>query len=321
MKAIWREILLSVVMAMILPGILLNWPVEGEAVTEETQFRPREPQPSANRARLTVKFRSEDGTVKEMDMDEYLAGVLVAEMPSTFETDAKMAQAVAARTFALKAYLTGGKHGDSSVCGNSGCCQAYLTEEEYLALGGSMEALEEARRAVEETSGIVIVYEGQLIEATYFSCSGGSTEDAVAVWGTDYPYLRAVDSPGEEKAVHHTDTLTLEKTEMEKKLGVKLTGNWLGQITYTAGGGVDTVALGGKTFTGREIRTLLGLRSTAFSMEDRGSEILITTRGFGHRVGLSQYGADAMAVSGKTWQEILNYYYPGTTLELTNVPR
>ena len=267
MKVIWREILLSAVMAMILPGILLNWPVEGEAATEQKEFRPREPQQSENRVRLTVKLRSEDGTVKEMDMDEYLVGVVVAEMPSTFEADAKMAQAVAARTFARKAYVTGGKHGDGSVCSNSGCCQAYLTAEAYLALGGSREALEEAEQAVEATSGYVLMYDGQLIEATYFSCSGGSTEDAVAVWGTDYPYLRAVDSPGEEKAVHYTDTVTFTKGELEEKLGMKLSGSWLGKTTYTAGGGVERMELGGKTFSGKEIRSLLGLRSTAFTIE------------------------------------------------------
>lgn len=317
MKAIWREILLSVVMAMILPGILLNWPVE-EEVKEQEKFRPKEPQQAENRVRLTVKLRDADGTVKDMDMDEYLTGVILAEMPSTFAPQAKMAQAVAARTFARKAYATGGKHGDGSVCADSGCCQAYLTNEEYLSLGGSEQAITQAGEAVAETSGYVLTYEGELIEATYFSCSGGSTEDAVAVWGTDVPYLRAVDSPGEEYAVHYTDTVTFPKGELEKKLGAKLTGNWLGEITYTAGGGVDSIEIGGKTFTGKELRTLLGLRSTAFSLEDRGEEVSVTTKGFGHRVGMSQYGADAMAQSGKSWQEILNYYYPGTSLELTN---
>ena len=253
-----------------------------------------------------------------MDMNEYLTGVILAEMPSTFESQAKMAQSVAARTFARKAYITGGKHGDGSVCADSGCCQAYLANEAYLSLGGSEAAIAQAGEAAAETSGYVLTYEGELIEATYFSCSGGSTEDAVAVWGTDVPYLQAVDSPGEEYAVHHTDTVTFSKAELEQKLGVKLTGSWLGEITYTAGGGVDTVEMGGKTYTGKELRTRLGLRSTAFALEDRGEEIRITTKGFGHRVGMSQYGADAMAKSGSTWQEILNYYYPGTTLELTN---
>ena len=100
MKAIWREILLSVVMAMILPGILLNWPVE-EEVKEQTKFRPKEPQQAENRVRLMVKLRSADGTVKDMDMDEYVTGVILAEMPSTFAPQAKMAQAVAARTFEI----------------------------------------------------------------------------------------------------------------------------------------------------------------------------------------------------------------------------
>ena len=318
MKAIWREILLSVVMAMILPGILLNWPVEGEELPEETEFLPKEPQQTAARVRLTMKLRHSDGTVEEMDMDEYLVGVVVAEMPSTFEPEAKKAQAVAARTFARKAYVTGGKHGDGSVCAESGCCQAYLTGTEYLALGGSEKAWEEARLAVEATSGYVLTYGGQLIEATYFSCSGGSTEDAVAVWGTDFPYLRAVDSPGEEYAVHHRDTVTFTKDELEERLGVQLSGNWLGDITLTSGGGVDTMTIGGKRFTGKELRSLLDLRSTAFTLEEAGEMVQITTKGFGHRVGLSQYGADAMAASGSSWQEILDYYYQGTTLELTN---
>ena len=317
MKAIWREILLSLVMAMILPGILLHWPVEEEEIEQE-KFRPKEPKQTENRVRLAVRLRGSDGTVKDMDMDEYVTGVILAEMPSTFEPQAKMAQSVAARTFARKAYITGGKHGDGSVCANSGCCQAYLTNEEYLSMGGSEQAITEAGESVAETSGYVLTYGGELITATYFSCSGGSTEDAVAVWGTDVPYLQAVDSPGEEYAVHYTDTVTFSKAELEKKLGVKLSGNWLGKTTYTDGGGVDYMELGGKTFTGKELRTLLALRSTAFTLEDRGEEIQITTKGFGHRVGMSQYGADAMAKNGSSWQEILNYYYPGTSLELTN---
>jgi stage II sporulation protein D len=185
-------------------------------------------------------------------------------------------------------------------------------------MGGSEEALAEAKAAVEATSGLVLTYGGALIEATYFSCSGGSTEEAVAVWGTDFPYLRAVDSPGEENAAHYTDTVSFTLGELEEKLGVKLQGNWLGLISYTQGGGVDTVVIGGKTFTGKELRTVLGLRSTAFDLEISGDSVTITTKGFGHRVGMSQYGADAMAMSGSSFADILTHYYPGTTLELTN---
>jgi stage II sporulation protein D len=142
----------------------------------------------------------------------------------------------------------------------------------------------------------------------------------VAVWGADFPYLRAVESPGEENAAHYTDTVSFTVGELEDRLGVKLQGNWLGDIRYTQGGGVDTVVMGGKTFTGKTLRTVLGLRSTAFDLEISGDRVTITTRGFGHRVGMSQYGADAMAAAGHSFDEILAHYYPGTTLELTNEP-
>ena len=315
MKAIWREIVMSVIMGMILPGILLNWSVKMD-LPEEKPFRPVEPQQSVNRVRLTMKLRRGDGTVEQMDMDEYLMGVILAELPSTFEQEAKKAQAVAARTFARKAYVTGGKHGDGSVCEEPGCCQAYLTNSRYLEMGGSEAAIQEAKDAVEATSGYVLTYEGRLIEATYFSCSGGSTEDAVAVWGTDFPYLRAVDSPGEEYAVHHEDVVEFTRSELEGKLGISLSGNWLGKASYTAGGGVDTITLGGKTFSGKQLRSLLGLRSTAFAIEETAEGVRIQTKGFGHRVGMSQYGADAMAMAGSSCWEILAWYYPGTTPEL-----
>ena len=322
MKSIWREILLSVIMGMILPGILLNWKVEErERTPGPTEFRPLETLQSAQRVRLNMKLRCADGTLAEMDMDEYLVGVVLAEMPSTFKIEAKKAQAVAARTFALKAGVTGGKHGDGSVCAEPGCCQAYLTNAEYLDKGGSQGAIDDARAAVDATSGYVLTYQGQLIEATYFSCSGGSTEDAVAVWGTDFPYLRAVESPGEEAAAHHSDTVSFTKQELQDRLGIILSGkpdSWIGTATYTAGGGVNTISIGGKTFSGTVLRASLGLRSTAFTMEPAGDGVNIITKGFGHRVGLSQYGADAMAASGSSFVEILAYYYRGTTLELTN---
>ena len=131
-----------------------------------------------------------------MKMNDYLTEVLLGEMPAEFEMEALKAQAVAARTYTAKAAITGGKHGDGSVCSDSACCQAYLPQETYLMLGGTEENLEKINKAVLETTGLVLAYDGNLIEATYFSCSGGSTEDAAAVWGTEYPYLQAVASPG-----------------------------------------------------------------------------------------------------------------------------
>ena len=176
----------------------------------------------------------------------------------------------------------------------------------------------QTKQAVRETENQVLVYEGSLIDATYFSSSGGRTEAAVAVWGSDVPYLQAVDSPGEEIASDYVKTVQFSSEEFTMKLGENLSGQpetWFGLITYTDGGGVDTIEIGGKVYTGKDLRSRLGLRSTAFLISAVGDTVTVTTRGFGHRVGMSQYGAEAMAQNGSTCSQILSHYYPGTTLE------
>lgn len=317
MRTRWGDIWLSLVMGLVVPGLVLNMGVmllqrrEPEQ-PETTAIEQTQPETVA----LTMRLRLGD-RVTEMDLDSYLVGVLLAEMPMTFEQEALKAQAVAARTYTRKAYVSGGKHGDGSVCKDPGCCQAYLSEQEYLSQGGTEEGVEKARCAVLDTSGYVLYYEGELIEATYFSCSGGSTESAVAVWGTDYPYLQAVTSPGEEKAVHDRDTVTYTGGNFQKILGVALEGSperWFREVTYTDGGGVETMTIGETVYRGTQLRSLLGLRSTAFSVQVSGNMITITTRGYGHRVGMSQYGADAMAVTGSDFRQILSHYYQGTEL-------
>ncbi len=253
-----------------------------------------------------------------MEPDEYITGVVLAEMPAEFEPEALKAQAVVARTYALKRCTTGNKHEQRAVCTDPACCQAYCTPAEFLDSGEKEEMLDKVRTAVEETSGQVLTYNGALIEATYFSCSGGRTEDAQAVWGQEIPYLKATDSPGEESASHFVDTVTFSAQEFSAKLGEALTGapgTWLGKVTYTDGGGVATVQIGSKTYDGTDVRRLLGLRSTAFVMTAVGNTVTVTTKGYGHRVGMSQYGADAMAVKGSGYAEILAHYYPGTTLQ------
>ena len=166
-----------------------------------------------------------------------------------------------------------------------------------------------------ETAGLVLRYQGELIDATYFSCSGGRTEAAVEVWGADVPYLQAVESPGEETASHYTDQITFSVEEFGELTGCAGDPDiWLGHVTYTQGGGVDTMELDGQVYTGKELRSILGLKSTDFSVEITADTVVITTHGFGHRVGMSQYGADAMASQGSSYEEILTYYYQGTQL-------
>lgn len=322
-KGIWKDMLAALFMGMVLPGLTLQlavryqngqWTLPRVAETvPETEATETLPVPVP----LTARVRWKTGETENVDMDSYLLGVVLAEMPASFETEALKAQAVVARTYTRKAYATDGKHGDGSVCTDPGCCQAYISEEEYLANGGTLEGIEKVRFAVGATTGYVLTYGEELIEATYFSCSGGSTEDAAAVWGTDYPYLQAVDSPGEENAPHDTDIMSFTPEEFEDALGAELTGSprsWIGTTTYTEGGGVASMTIGGESYTGTQLRGLLGLRSTAFTIVTEEDMLTITTRGYGHRVGMSQYGADAMAVTGSDFREILEHYYPGTTL-------
>lgn len=308
------DIWTALVLGLVVPGVLINCAAavvklpQGEETVPTATVQETQPQTVA----LPVLVRRGD-TVGEEDMDSYLVGVVLAEMPTSFETEALKAQAVAARTYARKAGQTGGKHGDGSVCTDPGCCQAYIAPADYLAQGGGEEGLEKVRTAVAQTSGYVLRYEGELIEATYFSSAGGSTESAVAVWGTDYPYLQAVDSPEEGEGM----AVTFSRESFQQALGRELTGDpatWFSQVRYTEGGGVETMTIGDTAYTGTQLRQLLGLRSTAFSVAVTGEIITVTTFGYGHRVGLSQYGADAMAVTGSDYAAILAHYYPGAEL-------
>ena len=153
MKPIWREIVLSIIMGMILPGIVLNWAVEERQEEQDRQESSAIETMYQERVELTMYLRSADGTKEPMDMDEYLVGVLLGEMPADFASEAMKAQAVVARTYTLKAVETGGKHGDGSVCSDPSCCQAYIAEDAYLARGGTREAVDKARSAVYATSG------------------------------------------------------------------------------------------------------------------------------------------------------------------------
>lgn len=258
---------------------------------------------------ITVRHRE---NTFQMELEEYIRRVVLAEMPAHFEPDALSAQAVAARTFAWRAVTTGGKHGDGSVCTAFSCCQGYLEPGQYLQSYGTPADLEKITAAVQATAGLIVTYRGAPIEAAYFSSSSGLTEDAAAVWGSARPYLIAQESPEADTQ----QQVVFSRAYLEKTLGVSLDGaeNWFADWTYTPGQGVDTVKVGGRVFTGTQLRQLLGLRSTAFTVATENDAAVFTVHGYGHRVGMSQYGADAMAAQGSTFRDILGYYYPGTEL-------
>ena len=294
-----KQLKIALILGILVPAILVL--LLSRTAREDGEETPTEG--------LTLTVQTGTDKVEEMNVEAYVVGVVLAEMPASFETEALKAQAVAARTFALREL----RHKNANVCTDSGCCQAYIDPKDY---GGSKASLEKIRESVNDTAGQVIIYDGALIEATYFSCSGGRTEDALAVWGQEVPYLQAVDSPGEEKAENFIKTVTMAADDFSAAFG-GLSGppeSWVGAVTYTEGGGVASIQIGGKSYTGTEVRKKLKLRSTAFVLTVIGSTVTVTTKGSGHRVGMSQYGADAMAAGGSTYGEILLHYYPETQI-------
>lgn len=321
-----KALLFALLLGVVFPGMILllaeNLPrkdTEKTSQTTEPSITADTPHQPVQEQNTMLPVILADGSRQQMALEDYLVGVVLGEMPADFELEALKAQAVVARTYTIKHHESQQKHDGGALCTDHTCCQAYRAPEDYLADGGTQAQLDKILGAIADTCGQVLYYDGQLIDATYFSCSGGRTEDAAAVWGQDVPYLQAVDSPGEEGAAHFVDSVSFTAAEFFQKLGTAVpdsTENWLGQITYTDGGGVATADIDGRTYNGVELRQLLGLRSTAFVIHPMGDQILITTKGFGHRVGMSQYGADAMAVQGSDYMQILAHYYPGTTLEI-----
>jgi stage II sporulation protein D len=330
MEKVWKQIVLATTLGILVPQLVL---AAGERFLPPQQIPVgtlpsapivnQQPQQEVPTTVVYLPVVQADGSVTVMQLEDYVRGVVLAEMPASFEMNALKAQAIAARTYVLRRLMSADKHSQGVICTDPGCCQAYLTDEDYLLTRGNQRGLEKIAQATLETAGLVITYEGDFIEATYFACSGGSTEDALAVWGEDIPYLQAVSSPGEIKGEIYEEELLFTPDQFSACLGRDLEGSpktWIGQVTTTPGGGVHYMVIGGRVYSGVELRKLLGLRSTLFELRANDDGILIRSRGWGHRVGMSQYGADAMAISGSTFSQILAYYYPGTEIDkLSNV--
>ena len=264
-----------------------------------------------------------DGGAVTMDMQEYLVGVVAAEMPASFQEEALKAQAVAARTYAMYCAL-GQKHGEAQVCTDYTCCQAWQSEEALRQKwGGDYDACsQKIRAAVEATAGQYLSYEGQPVFAAFHSSSAGATEDCGQVWNPS-PYLVSVSSPETAEDVPNfvstvdCTPLDFRDTLLYAHPEADFTGEesgWIGEVRLDGSGRVASAVLGGVSMKGTELRQLFGLRSTAFCLEYTGESFRFTVTGYGHGVGMSQYGANVMAREGGTYTGILAHYYPGTVL-------
>jgi len=270
--------------------------------------------------RLLVKCGQE---VYDVDMQEYLKGVVAAEMPAYFEPEALKAQAVAARTYALYCRQTQ-RHSDAQVCTDFNCCQAWHSLETLQNNWGDSfdENYAAVSQAVEATAGQYLSYEGEPVFAAFHASSSGFTEACGAIWNP-LPYLVSVTSPETAETVPgyvsqlELSPLDFRDTLLHARPEADFTGEepgWIGELLRDDSGRVSSATLGGVSFSGTQLRSLFSLRSTAFTLEYTGESFLFTVTGHGHGVGMSQYGANLMAAQGSSYTQILAHYYPGTVL-------
>lgn len=322
----WRDIPLR------LERFLLQLPSHTHAVWQNWLMHGASSAALAERplSGLTLHVWREAAAQEEIPLEDYVAGVVAAEMPARYGAEALKCQAVATRTRAVfSCRALGGNgcaaHADCDLCDDAACCQGYRDFASRAAAWGSEASVMEARiiSAVRATAGEILTYDGLPIEVLYHACSGGRTEDAAAVFAQAVPYLVSVDSPGEEGYDGYTATARLTLSEAAEQLehafpGCGVTAEGLpGQLrlqSTTASGRVDTLLVGMQTVTGHAFRQALGLRSTFITWDADDTAIVFTTRGYGHGVGMSQAGAQAMAAQGTEYADILNHYYPGAVL-------
>jgi len=278
---------------------------------------------------VRVYLHGED-EVRVMQLEDYLVGVVAAEMPAEFPPEALKAQAVAARTYAVKRLVAGGvvnpPHPDADLCDDHRHGQAWLCREELKKRWGTLHYYNyfyKIKQAVDDTRGQVLTYQGQLIEPAYHASCGGRTENAGDVWKFDVPYLRSVTCPYDDNP-RPVQAASFSLEQLDRALGAsfaavpvtggKKTPREIKVLEKTAAGRPKSLLLGGKQLSAVAVRDLLGLRSTNFTWQVEGDKITFTTTGYGHGVGLCQYGAKGLAEHGYNYRTILGHYYNGVEI-------
>lgn len=276
-------------------------------------------------------YLSQESRIEEVPIEHYVRGVIAAEMPISFELEALKAQAIAARTYIVHRMVKQDFSNvpvDGAWVTDTIAHQAYMTDEKLREQWNDPEYeqyMSKLNLAVMETQGIIATYDNQPINATFFSTSNGYTENSEDYWSNPIPYLRSVPSPWDEDlSPRFQETISLPYTEVYQKLGMNSAQPTVGSteavqiLEYTEGKRIKTMTISNQTFTGREVREKLGLNSSQFEWKWNDDQMEFTTYGYGHGVGMSQYGANGMAIEGKRAEEIIQYYYQGVQIERAN---
>ena len=278
----------------------------------------------------TIKLlHKKSGQIEEIAIDEYLYGVVSAEMPVNYELEALKAQAVAARTYTVYQISNNKeKHEDADICDDSTCCQSWISKEDRMKKWKENQRennWNKIVKAVNSTAGQIMTYNNEVINAFFHSNSGGKTEIASNVWigGKYLPYLQSVETSGEEGYTQYNSEVIISKNDLLEKLkkeyiDIKIDFNEKESIKileYTESGRVKNVRFGNTEIAGTKVRSMLNLKSTNFSIRIENDNIIFTVIGYGHGVGMSQTGADSMAKQGKNYEEILKHFYTGIEIK------
>ncbi|WP_079528257.1 stage II sporulation protein D [Halobacillus hunanensis] len=262
-------------------------------------------------------LRSKTKEVEEVPLETYVSRVVASEMPASFELEALKAQALAARTYITRHLAQGEPVSENADVTDTVQHQVYKSDQELRDLWGEnyKENISKINRAVKETAGEIITYKQQPIEAAFFSTSNGYTENSEDYWKNEIPYLKSVASPWDKASPKFNDQKIVPVSGLESSLGVDILPTLSNmELTKTEGGRVDQITIGSETFSGRQIREEFNLQSSDFTMEVKNNHVIFTTQGYGHGVGMSQYGANGMAKDGKTYKEIIKHYYQNTEI-------
>lgn len=290
--------------------------IEGDASSIETE----------NETVVRV-YNHKTDEIFEMKLEEYIVGAVYAEMPSSFEFEALKAQAVAVRSYILYNIQNGTReagHPGADVCTDPSHCKAYTTIEKVAEKYGEVFAEESfniIKQAVKATENQVMTYDGEVINAVFHASSSGFTESCVDVWGGELPYLVSVSTPDESGFYSFYGKVTLSENEFKSKFNsynCDFSGtiyNWIQNIKTNSIGRLESCVIGGVTISGNELRALIGLKSTTIKITINTDNIVFETEGYGHGVGMSQYGANMMAEAGSDYTEILKHYYSGIKIE------
>lgn len=299
-----KKIIISLLMIIFIPYIVVTLFIKDDSV--KFHF--------VSNMSVRVK-RVDKDTIEDIPLEEYVVGVLSGEMPVSFELEALKAQAVAARSYVLKKIEQ--NHNNEYDVVDTVSNQVYL-DDDQLKVKWSNDydtKLQKIKEAVAETNGEYLTYDNEVIEAFFFSTSSGVTENVEDVFSETLPYLRSVDSHYDEISPVYTETKTFDlknfytllNIEYNKKINVEITKT-------TSTGRVKQLKINNIEFTGSEVYKALSLRSTFFEIKQDNDTVIITTRGYGHGVGMSQYGANGMAKEGYKYDEILKHYYSGVEI-------